>query len=412
MRLIYSLGIRIYYVGILCASLFNKKAKLWIKGRRKLLEKIAKTINPNNNTIWIHTASLGEFEQGRPVIEAIKKISNNYKILITFFSPSGYEIRKNYQGADYIFYLPLDTKSNAKKFISIVQPKKVFFIKYEFWYHYLKVLHDRNIPIFLLSGIFRKNQIFFKWYGIWFKKILGNFSHIFLQNKGSYDLLKSLHLNNISVSGDTRFDRVYDIAKQAKTIETVKKFCENSLVIICGSTWEKDEQLLLKFINQTNYSVKYIIAPHEIHDSHIQQLLSGLEKPVVCFSNADKCQINDKKILVIDNIGMLSSLYKYGDIAYIGGGFGVGIHNILEAATFGLPILFGPNYKKFNEAVDLIKLQGAFCIKSFFELKKKLEWLISNKEYRYKSGEIASKYIKDNKGVTPSILKITFPEKF
>ncbi len=408
MRYIYSCGIRIYYLGILAASLFNKKAKQWLAGRKGLIKKIAQTIDQGNQIIWFHAASLGEFEQGRPVMEAIRKDYPDYKLLVTFFSPSGYEIRKNYSGADYIFYLPLDTARNASKFIEIVQPVKVFFVKYEYWYHYLKILHQKKMPVYLISAIFRSNQVFFRWYGGWYRKMPGYFNHIFVQNDDSLNLLKKYGITHTSKSGDTRFDRVAEISRQTRTIAVVEKFCNSKTTVICGSTWEKDEEILLKYINQSEDALKFIIAPHEIHESHIQRIISGLEKPYILYSEATAVNVTGKQVLIINNIGMLSSLYKYGQCAYIGGGFGVGIHNILEAAAFHLPVVFGPNYHKFREAVDLIQLKGAFCIHDFSELSTVFNSFLGNEEKRLKAGNIAGKYVADNQGATSEIMNRVF----
>ncbi len=377
-------------------------------GRKGLIKKIAQTIDQGNQIIWFHAASLGEFEQGRPVMEAIRKDYPDYKLLVTFFSPSGYEIRKNYSGADYIFYLPLDTARNASKFIEIVQPVKVFFVKYEYWYHYLKILHQKKMPVYLISAIFRSNQVFFRWYGGWYRKMPGYFNHIFVQNDDSLNLLKKYGITHTSKSGDTRFDRVAEISRQTRTIAVVEKFCNSKTTVICGSTWEKDEEILLKYINQSEDALKFIIAPHEIHESHIQRIISGLEKPYILYSEATAVNVTGKQVLIINNIGMLSSLYKYGQCAYIGGGFGVGIHNILEAAAFHLPVVFGPNYHKFREAVDLIQLKGAFCIHDFSELSTVFNSFLGNEEKRLKAGNIAGKYVADNQGATSEIMNRVF----
>lgn len=403
MVFLYSLGLRFYYLLILLASLFNNKARLWIKGRKGIFDKIQKQVKSENNLFWFHTSSLGEFEQGRPLIEALKNKNNSIKILLTFFSPSGYENRKNYKTADYIFYMPPDTKKNARQFINLIQPSKAFFIKYEFWYHYLNQLKKNNIPVYLISANFRQKQIFFKWYGGWFRKMLYKFAHIFVQNKKSEQLLKNIGLDNITISGDTRFDRVAEIAKQAKRIEIAEKFKQDNSIIIGGSTWDKDEEIIIEFINTSQRKTKYIIAPHEIHESNIQRIIKSINKPVIRYSSASINNVNDFQVLIIDNIGMLSSLYRYADIAYIGGGFGVGIHNILEAATFGLPVVFGPNYKKFQEAVDLVESGGAFSVDSYENLQIRFENLLENIETN-KAGKISKEYVLNNQGATSKIL--------
>jgi 3-deoxy-D-manno-octulosonic-acid transferase len=402
----YSLGLKLYYLLIFLVSSFNRKARLWIRGRKGIFDKIKKQVKPGNNLLWFHASSLGEFEQGRPLIEAFKNRNKSVKILLTFFSPSGYENRKNYKTADYIFYLPPDTKKNACKFVKSVNPSKAFFIKYEFWYHYLNQLHINKIPVYLVSANFRQNQVFFKWYGGWFRNILNKFTHIFVQNKKSEHLLKQIGLNNVTVSGDTRFDRVAEIARQAKKIEIAEKFKQDSLVIIGGSTWTKDEEILVEFINTSSLNIKYIIAPHEIHESNIQRIIKSINKPVIRFSSANTGNVIDYQVLIIDNIGLLSSLYRYADIAYIGGGFGVGIHNILEAATFGLPVVFGPNYGKFQEAVDLVESGGAFPVNSFGSLRIQFENLLGKIEEN-EAGKISREYVLKNQGATSKILNET-----
>jgi 3-deoxy-D-manno-octulosonic-acid transferase len=403
MVFLYSLGLKFYYLLIFLVSLFNRKARLWIRGRKGIFDKIKKQVKPENNLLWFHASSLGEFEQGRPLIEAFKNRNKSVKILLTFFSPSGYENRKNYKTADYIFYLPPDTKKNAYKFIKLINPSKAFFIKYEFWYHYLNQLQINNIPVYLVSANFRQNQVFFRWYGGWFRKILNKFTHIFVQNKKSEQLLKQIGLDNVTISGDTRFDRVAGIARQAREIEIAGKFRQKSPLIIAGSTWEKDEEILVEFINTSSLNIKYIIAPHEIHESSIQRIIKSISKPVIRFSSASTVNIKDYQVLIIDNIGMLSSLYRYANIAYIGGGFGVGIHNILEAATFVLPVVFGPNYGKFQEAVDLVESGGAFSVNDYASLKIQFENLLGKIE-KNEAGRISREYVLKNQGATTKIL--------
>ena len=408
MKLLYSLSIRFYVFGILVFSFFDRKARLWLAGRKGIFKKLSEAISTKDKIVWFHAASLGEFEQGRPVMETIRKNHPGFKILLTFFSPSGYEVRKNYQGADYIFYLPIDFKRNAERFIKIVNPHKVFFIKYEYWYHYLKELSNKKIPVYLISAIFRKNHLFFKWYGGWYRKMLLYFTHIFVQDDESLQLLNQFGLKHVSKSGDTRFDRVAEIARQTRQIEIAEKFCNRQTVVICGSTWEKDEELLVKYINQTDSQLKFIVAPHEIHQSHLTKITGALNKPCIKYSEAKHVDVTEIQVLIIDNIGMLSSLYKYGQWAYIGGGFGVGIHNILEAATFNLPVVFGPNYGKFKEAVDLVHLRGAFCIAGYADLAGIFDSFLKDLDKRQKSGEIAGKYVTDNQGATLRIMKMVF----
>ncbi len=400
----YNLIITIAKQFIKLASLFNSKAKLWNDGQTLLLEQIAQKVSKEDTTVWFHAASLGEFEQGRSVIEALKAKHTDYKIVLTFFSPSGYEVRKNYQGADYVFYLPLDTYQNAIRFVEIVNPKFVVFIKYEFWKNYLQILRAKNIPVYLISAIFSSNQLFFKTYGSWYRKVLGYFSHIFVQDAESEKLLKDIEINNVSITGDTRFDRVFEIAQNVKTFPLVEAFAKNSRVFIVGSSWHADEEILFEHLNHSAPKAKYIIAPHEVHASNIERIVKSIEAKVVRYSQAEVNTVAENDVLVIDNIGMLSSLYQYGSIAYIGGGFGVGIHNILEAATFGMPIIFGPNYKRFKEAVELIKLGGAFTINDVYEFTEIFEKLIADENYLKQTGEHSQKFVSDNRGATQKIM--------
>jgi 3-deoxy-D-manno-octulosonic-acid transferase len=403
---LYNLSIALYTRLIAAAAFFgNPKARLWINGRKHLFEKISADLKAGERRIWIHAASLGEFEQGRPLIEKIKEQYPDRKIVLTFFSPSGYEVRKNYNGADYIYYLPSDTPRHARRFIDLIQPEKVLFIKYEFWYNYLSALKNRKIPVYLCSAIFRKDQIFFTWYGGWFREILTFFDHLFVQTEDSRKLLLSAGFHHVSVAGDTRFDRVFAIASQARQIPEVMSFVGNHRSFIAGSTWEPDEDLLSRYINETSLPLKYIIAPHEIQASHIERLEKSITKRVVRFSQWKQNQEKeDFDVLIIDNIGMLSSLYQYAQVAYIGGGFGKGIHNILEAATFGLPVLFGPNHGKFQEAVDLIKEGGAFPIDHYDHLKDKLDQFYDGSSLLEEAGRTAAQFVKRNTGATEKII--------
>lgn len=409
MTILYSAGIFFYFILIKIASLFNEKAKQFVNGRKNWKSNLQNKIDKNAQYIWFHCASLGEFEQGRPVIEEVKNKFPEYKIILTFFSPSGYEIRKNYDGADIICYLPIDTKKNAKEFIAVVKPEKVFFIKYEFWYYYINEIRKQNVPLYIFSAIFRKNQHFFKntpW-GKWYRKALFKFEHFFVQNKESAQLLKTIGLSNISVAGDTRFDRVASIAKVAKKIPIVDKFKNNTPLIVAGSTWRPDEELLVEFINQSK-NTKFIIAPHEVTDSNINRVLQLLKRPAISFSNINEKDIHNYDVLIIDSIGLLSSLYQYGSIAYIGGGFGVGIHNILEAATFGMPIVIGPNFKKFKEATDLSSQGGVFSITNYDELKRRFDQLITDKILLKTTSNICENYVAKNVGSTKFIIKKVF----
>ncbi len=409
MIFLYKAGIYFYSLFAHISSLFNEKARFFVKGRKNWRRMLSEKVDINAHYIWMHCASLGEFEQGRPVIEEIKKQFPEYKIALTFFSPSGYEIRKNYELADIVLYLPLDTKRNAQDFLNLLKPEKAFFVKYEFWYFYISELKQRNIPLFIISAIFRENQHFFKntaW-GKWYRKMLFQFEHIFVQNETSARLLKSVGIGNYTVSGDTRFDRVASIAKGFKNFPIVEKFKGNSPLIVAGSTWKPDEEMLAEFINQ-NEQAKIIFAPHEVSEANINRLSQMLKKPVARFSLVENVKVEDLQVIIVDSIGILSSLYKYGDIAYIGGGFGVGIHNILEAATFGLPIIFGPNHQKFQEAVDLKSEGGAFSITDFYQLKTTINTLLNDKYALKIASEISKNYVAKNIGSTTLIIKKVF----
>ncbi|RNL54923.1 3-deoxy-D-manno-octulosonic acid transferase [Pedobacter jejuensis] len=408
MLLLYTIGIKIYNLIIWFFSFFNTKAALFISGRKQIFKQIAEKINPNDRNIWFHFASLGEFEQGRPVLEKIKELHPEKKIIITFFSPSGYEIRKNYALADGIFYLPLDGRTNAKRFIELINPEMAIFTKYEFWYYYFKALKTNNIPLYIISGIFRKEQVFFRFYGGFYRKILKNVTHFFVQNDESSSLLRSIGLNNVTLSGDTRFDRVYENAIQPKNLPLIESFCEDAKVMVCGSTWPDDEKLL-SVLPDKYPNWKFIIAPHEIDERHLQSIENQFSVSSLRYSVLSHTSVNphdgdsDKKvqILIIDNIGILSALYQYGQIAYIGGGFGAGIHNTLEAAAFGLPVIFGPKFNKFQEAKGLIKINAAKSVSSVNELIEAFEDFKSND----KASAAAKKYVFDKKGATESILK-------
>ena len=409
MRFLYNLTVFLYSVALHVAALFNSKAKLWVDGRKNIFDRLKSKLQNRvqENIVWFHCASLGEFEQGRPLIEKIKSQHPEYKILLTFFSPSGFEIRKNYAGADYIFYLPIDSPKNAKKFVDIVNPKLVFFVKYEFWFNYLNEVNRKNIPLYLVSGIFRKEQHFFKWYGGWFKEQLHCFKAFFLQDQSSFELLKSIGLENCHITGDTRFDRVFEISQNTKPIPIIEQFKQSSTLVIVGSSWPLDEQLIADFLENPAHhflNSKLIIVPHEIGEDHIQSVIKRFSfYTCVRFSQAHAVDLVDAQVLIIDNIGMLSSIYKYGTAAYIGGGFGKGIHNILEAATFGLPVIFGPNYQKFSEAKELIHLGGAFSVKDERELAK-IVHLLNNKDVLQTATHIAKQYVISRIGATDKIL--------
>jgi 3-deoxy-D-manno-octulosonic-acid transferase len=405
---LYNIGILGYGILLRFFSLFNPKAKLFVKGRKGQFERIANTIDPAQRHVWFHFASLGEFEQGRPVLEKLLQVHPQKKVIVTFFSPSGYEIRKNYALAEGVFYLPLDTASNARRFIQAINPELAIFTKYEYWFHYFKELHKKDIPLYIISGIFRREQSFFKWYGGFQRNILSFVRHFFLQNQESISLLESIGFNNTSLSGDTRFDRVAENALTPKKIDLVEEFCGNAEVFVAGSTWPQDEQLL-KELTTENPDWKFIVAPHEIGKAHLEEIKSLL--PAAVFysqlsqaNESEKAVLNTRQILVIDNIGMLSALYQYGKIAYIGGGFGVGIHNTLEAAAFGLPVIFGPNYQKFQEAKDLIANGAALSINNGTELSNAFRTFRDND-----AGAIAARYVKEKTGATAQILAKLWP---
>lgn len=375
-----------------------------MNGRLNWRQKLQEWERKDGRMYWFHAASLGEFEQGLPVIEALKKFDSGCSIAISFFSPSGYEIRKDYRNADLVFYLPLDTRYNAASVVSILKPDAVFFIKYEFWHFFLDELKRRNIPVFLLSGIFRPDQVFFRWYGRWFRKNLFAFRHLFVQNARSEELLGSIKIKNTSITGDTRFDRVAGNALKAKEIPVVYEFSANAICIVAGSTWPVDEALLVNYINDSPYNFKFIIAPHEIDKEHINRLITAIKKDLVLYSHASSDTVNQKQVLIIDNIGMLSSVYRYGTIAYIGGGFGKGIHNILEAAVYGIPVIFGPNYHKFREAGELISAGGGFSVSDGNELKELLDRLALPDGQLKTAAKRAADYIKSNTGATEKIM--------
>ena len=411
MYFLYTNGIRLYVLMIRLAALFRPKARLWVKGRKNIFDRIRNTLNDagvdpsKQHVAWFHCASLGEFEQGRPVIEAYRQQFPGHKIFLTFFSPSGYEIRKAYPGADFIFYLPADTRHQSRKFLSIVKPCVAIFVKYEFWFNYLNQLRKSGVPTYVISANFRPTQHFFKWYGEWPRTALGKLDHIFVQNESSSELLSFIGINNVTVSGDTRFDRVIDIASQAKSFPLVEAFASGSHVIVAGSTWPPDEDLIFRVMERSTVKFKLIIAPHETHSKRIEALMSKQGIKAVRYSEATENSFGEANVLVIDGIGMLSSLYRYATLAYIGGGFGVGIHNTLEAATFGKPVIFGPNYHKFQEARDLIELGAAFCIKNEDDLNSVIQKLLGNTTILSNTSRQAAEYVKARAGATRIIMQ-------
>ncbi|TAH20298.1 MAG: 3-deoxy-D-manno-octulosonic acid transferase [Cytophagales bacterium] len=406
---LYNFFVRAYHSLIYLFSFFNPKAKLFVEGRKNTFLDLAKKLEGNTAPLaWFHCASLGEFEQGRPVIEAFKKDFPHSKILLTFFSPSGYEVRKNYEFADVICYLPMDSAKNAAQFISIIKPKIAFFVKYEFWYHYVNELHKKNIPIISFSAIFRKEQVFFKPYGYLFRRLLQKFSHIFVQNEVSVDLLKSIGIAQVSLCGDTRFDRVWAIRESKKEISSVKLFKNNKTLMVVGSSWEQDIRVIAEALKDFSDPLRLIIAPHEISENNLQFVENQIvNKKIVRFSVFDKNPKtnNDFDILLIDNVGMLSSLYQYGEFAFVGGGFKQGLHNILEPAVFGMPIFFGNKaYKKYDEANSLISRQVAFPINDGAELHTLLlQHLFGTERYKLASTNCTD-FVKKNLGASEKIL--------
>ena len=408
----YSLAIHFYAFIIALISPFHKKARIMRLGQWKTNSILREKIDRNAKYIWFHASSLGEFEQGRPMMEKIKAEHPEYKILLTFFSPSGYEVRKNYNGADVICYLPFDTPYRVKKFLNLANPSIAVFIKYEFWGNYLQELKHRNIPVYIISSIFRRDQLFFQWFGYPYRKMLYCFTHLFVQDDRSAALLKEFGITNVTVTGDTRFDRVLDVRNQARELSPVEHFvCEGGkekrLTLVAGSSWPQDEEILIPYFNE-HPEMKLIIAPHEIHREHLMYIESLLKRPSVRLSDVchDQSLAEGKDCLIVDSFGLLSSIYRYGTIAYIGGGFGAGIHNTLEAAVYGIPVLFGPKYHKFKEAKDLIKVGGGFSVSDKQSFCEKMDELLTYHEVLEAAGESAGQFVNGNAGATDKILRI------
>lgn len=406
MQLIYNLIIKIIAWLLPLVARFNPKMKLFVSGRNNVFYILKSKITNKDQVIWFHVASLGEYEQGLPIMAAVKEKYPNHKLVLSFFSPSGYEVRKNNSIADVTVYLPLDTAQNAKSFIQLVHPKMVFFVKYEFWLNYLSELKKHHIDTYLISGIFRDKQLFFKPYGRFYKQALTTFKHFFVQNENSAKLLKQIGFENATVSGDTRFDRVSDLLNQKHQLDFVNTFKGNQLLLVAGSTWTKDEDLLVEFINQTTHKIKCIIAPHNIKTSDILKLKSSINKPTILYSEINQNDLNLAEVLILDTIGLLTKVYSYADIAYVGGGFGQpGVHNVLEPAVFGIPVIIGPNYGHFIEATSLVKNGGCLVIKNLEELHHTLNNCINDKDNRSKIGQLAVNYVKENTGATASVIK-------
>ena len=412
----YNFFIFLYNIGVWIATFFSKKVNTMWKGEHETFHVLEEKVDPNAKYIWFHAASLGEFEQGRPIMEKIKQTHPEYKILLTFFSPSGYEVRKNYEGADIIVYVPMDTIGSARRFLRTVRPVMAFFIKYEFWSNYLHILKHRQIPLYSVSSIFRPSQIFFRWYGKGYGKVLNCFTHFFVQNEESKQLLHSIGIDTVSVSGDTRFDRVLQIRDKGKSLpiieaflgldnnEKVKVNAPHAPVFIAGSSWPPDEEIFIKYFNE-HRNWKLIIAPHVISEDHLKQILSKLQRKTVRYTQATTENVKDAECLIIDCFGLLSSIYHYADVTYVGGGFGVGIHNVLEAAVWNKPVIFGPNNKHFQEALGLIKAGGGFEIKDYGEFTGLMRKLEGNAEFLQKTSHAAGEFVEGLAGATDKILE-------
>ena len=407
MVVVYNIGIFFYSLSMGFASFFNRKASLIAKGRRGWYNKLAKAIDPNEKYIWVHCASLGEFEQGRPVIEEIRQSHPAYKIIITFFSPSGYEARKNYPQADIICYLPADTPSNARKFMELVRPELAIVVKYEFWYNFIDAAQKNGTKLYLISAIFREKQHFFKWYGGFFRNMLKRFTTIFVQDGQSADLLNKISVENVVVAGDTRFDRVIKIAAEAKDIPQLKSFSGDEKLFLCGSSWHGDEAIITRYINKDPNKMKWIFAPHEISKANIDRLEGLLKTSVSKFSTYNDEQ-KDSRVMIIDNIGLLSSAYRYAYIAEIGGGFGKGIHNILEAACWGVPVMFGPSHTIFREAMEMKETGGAVTFSDYEQFSSFVDEWTDNIITHKRASDAAKRYVNTNTGATNAIMKIIF----
>lgn len=403
--MLYNIIITLYGFGIRIASFFCEKPGKMIQGYKNTYDLLKQCVDSNDCYIWFHAASLGEFEQGRPLLEYISNRYPQYKILQTFFSPSGYEVRKDYKGADLVCYLPIDTPSNARKFLDLIRPKMAFFIKYEFWKNYLSLLHQYGIPVYSVSSIFRQEQIFFRWYGKEYAKVLECFSHFFVQNEQSRQLLGKLGHQNVSVIGDTRFDRVIDIKCQAKELPIVEAFKNKRMTLVVGSSWEADEEIVIDYVNR-HPELKLIIAPHVVNKEHVESIIAKLNRSYVLYTEAQEGNVGKADCLIMNCYGVLSSIYRYGEIAYIGGGFGEGVHNVLEAAVYGVPVIIGPNNRRFQEIQDLLSLKGAFQIVDAASFCLIMDRLISDEQWLKQSSGIAGAYVSGHAGATQRIMEI------
>lgn len=400
----YTIAIYLYALAVRLASLTNRKARLMIKGHRKTWRTLRDHAKERQHYVWFHAASLGEFEQGRPLMERLRREHPEKRILLTFFSPSGYEVRKDYAGADLVCYLPFDTPLNARRFVRLVQPEKAFFIKYEFWHHYIDELHRAGVPVYSVSSIFRNDQIFFRPYGRGYARVLHHFNHFFVQNEASRRLLNSLGVTQVSVTGDTRFDRVIDIRNQAKSLPLAAALTGDSRTIVAGSTWPPDEEILIPYFNR-HPELKLIIAPHEVNEERLRSIEQRLKRLALRYSQATPESSAQADCLIIDGYGLLSSLYRYATLAYVGGGFGVGIHNVPEAAVYGVPVFFGPNNQRFREARDLINEGGSFEVTSADDFQAQADRLLADERALAKSGQAAGDYIRRNSGATEAIFR-------
>ena len=409
MNFLYNIGIRLYHLGAKIAATRSEKVRKMIDGQQRAIDYLRREIIPGASYIWVHASSLGEFEQGRPLIEKIRRERHDLKILLTFFSPSGYEVRKNYGGVDAVCYLPFDTPARVREFLDVVNPAMAIFVKYEFWGNYLQQLKKRGVPTYIISSIFRPDHSFFKWWGGMFRDLLDCFTHIYVQDIESRQLLASVNVTNVTIAGDTRFDRVTDIMAGNRDIPQAEAFTRNApLTIVAGSSWQPDEKFLLPYLNICD-KIKLIIAPHEVNEEHIKAIESQCNRKVCRLSVATPEEAATADCIIVDCYGVLSSIYRYGDIAYIGGGFGVGIHNINEAAVYGMPVIFGPKFDKFKEAKDLIARGGAFTFSDSEQFTSLLDSLVNNSDRLRQSGEIAGSYIKENLGATDLIFSDIFP---
>jgi 3-deoxy-D-manno-octulosonic-acid transferase len=400
----YNIVIFLYLCGVAIASIFNEKVRKMWRGERQAICTIKEKMDPNAQYVWFHAASLGEFEQGRPLMEQLRREHPEYKILLTFFSPSGYEVRKNYEGADIITYLPLDTITNARRFLRTIRPVMAFFIKYEFWYNYLHILRHRGIPVYSVSSIFRPGQVFFRWYGKQYSRVLKCFTHFFVQNEVSRELLSTIGIDNVTVVGDTRFDRVLQIKAAAKQLPIVEQFKGNSKCFIAGSSWQPDEEIFISWF-KNHQDWKLIIAPHVIAEDHLQQIEKMLgDRKVVRYTKATVDSVVDAEVLIVDCFGLLSSIYHYADVTYVGGGFGVGIHNTLEAAVWDVPVFFGPNNQRFQEAQGLKNCGGGLEISNADDFRRYMLGFEEHPELMKELGEKAGAYVASLAGATRKIL--------